>query len=106
MKRMVNEAKSFPIEQSYINLAMVETKEQQEKEKKLKRQDEENKSEQESKQNDGILGTYEEIYGTKTSIDVTDIFEKCKDQTKKVLILGRAGIGKSTFCQYVTYRWA
>ncbi|CAF4051985.1 unnamed protein product, partial [Rotaria sordida] len=26
--------------------------------------------------------------------------------TKKVLILGRAGIGKSTFCQYVTYRWA
>ncbi|CAF4005351.1 unnamed protein product, partial [Rotaria sp. Silwood1] len=26
--------------------------------------------------------------------------------TKKVLVLGRAGIGKSTFCQYVTYRWA
>ncbi|CAF4353273.1 unnamed protein product, partial [Rotaria sp. Silwood2] len=25
---------------------------------------------------------------------------------KKVLVLGRAGIGKSTFCQYVTYRWA
>ncbi|CAF4845814.1 unnamed protein product, partial [Rotaria magnacalcarata] len=21
-------------------------------------------------------------------------------------MLGRAGIGKSTFCQYVTYRWA
>jgi hypothetical protein len=113
MKRMVNEAKSVPIEQNYINLAMVETKEQQENEKKLKRQDEENKSEQESKQdqdskknNKGILGTFEEIYGAKTSIDVTNIFDKCKDKTKKVLILGRAGIGKSTFCQYVTYRWA
>ncbi|UJR07147.1 hypothetical protein I4U23_011435 [Adineta vaga] len=97
MKRMVNEEKSFSIEQNYINLAMVETKEQQEKEKKLKRQDE---------QKDAILGTYEEIYGIKTSIDVKKLFEKCKNPTKKVLVLGRAGIGKSTFCQYVTYLWA
>jgi HEAT repeat protein len=109
MKRLVNEAKSVPIEQNYINLAIVETKEQQENEKKLKRQDEENKSEQDQdpkNHNKGILGTFEEIYGAKTSIDVTNIFDKCKDKTKKVLILGRAGIGKSTFCQYVTYRWA
>ncbi|CAF3300375.1 unnamed protein product, partial [Rotaria sp. Silwood2] len=28
------------------------------------------------------------------------------DQTKTVLVLGRAGIGKSTFCRYVSYRWA
>ncbi|CAF1505087.1 unnamed protein product [Adineta steineri] len=104
LKRLVNVTKSFPIDQSYINLSMIETKEQQEKEKKLKQHDEQESA---SKQhNDKILGTYEEIYGTKTTIDVKNIFDNCKDQTKKVLLLGRAGIGKSTFCQYVTYKWA
>ncbi|CAF0784462.1 unnamed protein product [Adineta steineri] len=104
IERFMNPAKSFPVDQSYINLAMIETKEQQEKEKKLKQHDKQNSA---SKQrNDKILGTYEEIYGTKTTIDVKNIFDKCKVQTRKVLLLGRAGIGKSTFCQYVTYKWA
>ncbi|CAF3848053.1 unnamed protein product [Rotaria sp. Silwood1] len=52
------------------------------------------------------MSTFEEIYGTKTSIDVKDMLEKCKNPRKKVLVLGRAGIGKSTFCRYVAYRWA
>ena len=109
----MNPEKSFPIKQSYINLALVETKEQQEKEKKLERQKQDRQLEHEEELNDHrkqysdeILSTYEDIYGTKTMIEVENIFEKCKDQTKKVLVLGRAGIGKSTFCQYVTYRWA
>ncbi|CAF3582763.1 unnamed protein product, partial [Rotaria socialis] len=112
IKRMVNEEKSFPIEQSYINLAIVDAKDQQEKEKKLKEQDQKIKEREKQKdfnlekQHGEIIGTYEEIYGHKTSIDVKNIFQQCKDQIKKVLILGRAGIGKSTFCQYVTYRWA
>ncbi|CAF1464896.1 unnamed protein product [Rotaria magnacalcarata] len=113
IKRIVNEEKSFPIEQSYINLAMIETKEQQEKEKKLKEQDKHGRPDRENDQDNRrpyqhneILGTYEEIYGTKTSINVEEIFQKCKGANKKVLVLGRAGIGKSTFCQYVTYRWA
>ncbi|CAF3579670.1 unnamed protein product, partial [Rotaria socialis] len=112
IKRMVNEEKSFTIEQSYINLAIVDAKDQQEKEKKLKEQDQKMKEREKQKdfnlerQHGEIIGTYEEIYGHKTSIDVKNIFQQCKDQIKKVLILGRAGIGKSTFCQYVTYRWA
>ncbi|CAM4838554.1 unnamed protein product [Rotaria magnacalcarata] len=112
INRIVNEEIFFPIEQSYINLAIVETKEQHEKEKKLKQQsqkmqEEENEEHQSRKQHtDGILSTYEEIYGVKTSINVKEIVQKCKDQIKKVLVLGRAGIGKSTFCQYVTYQWA
>jgi hypothetical protein len=92
----MNSALSFPIEQSYINLAIVETKEQQDSEKKLV----------DAKINNEIIATYEEIYGTKTKIEIKDIFENCKDQTKKILVLGRAGIGKSTFCRYITYRWA
>ncbi|CAF2033018.1 unnamed protein product [Rotaria magnacalcarata] len=109
---MVNEEKSFPIEQSYINLAVVEIKEQHEKEKKLKEQDQKAKEPEKQqdfsleKQHGEILSTYEEIYGVKTSIDVENILQQCKDQIKKVFVLGRAGIGKSTVCQYVTYRWA
>ncbi|CAF1188268.1 unnamed protein product [Rotaria magnacalcarata] len=113
IKRLMNEEKSFPIEQNYINLAILETKEQQEKEKQLKQPDNDNQIDEENEQNKlrkhqnkDILGTFEEIYGNKTTIDVENIFEKCKDQTKKILVLGRAGIGKSTFCQYITYRWA
>ncbi|CAF1200742.1 unnamed protein product [Rotaria sordida] len=110
---MINDQKEFPMEQSYINLALVETKDQQEKEKRLKQYNNEDQFSREDEQSDrgshqhnDILGTFEEIYGKKTTIDVKDIFEQCKDQIKKVLMLGRAGIGKSTFCQYVTYRWA
>ena len=96
IERIMNPATSVPIEQSYINLGIVEIKEQQKQEKKLL----------DAQYNDAIIGTFEQIYGTKTVVDVKDIFNKCKDQTKNILVLGRAGIGKSTFCQYIAYRWA
>ena len=44
--------------------------------------------------------------GTKTQIDVKDIFKSCKNQIRKVLVSGVAGVGKSTFCQYLAYQWA
>ena len=96
VERIMNPAKSIPIEHSYINLAIVETREQQQKERKLDG----------NQLNEDILGTFEEIYGVKTSIDVRNIFDKCHDYRKQVLIFGRAGIGKTTFCQYVTFKWA
>ncbi|CAF1532296.1 unnamed protein product [Adineta ricciae] len=96
IERFMNPAVTFPIDQSYINLAIVETKETREKEEKLK-----------ETQNIGtIIGTYEDIYGSKTPIKVKDIFEKCKDQNQRILVFGRAGIGKSTFCRYTAYQWA
>ncbi|CAF1216770.1 unnamed protein product, partial [Didymodactylos carnosus] len=72
------------------------TKEQQVKEKKLRY----------TKQSDAINGIFEEICGTKTPLDVKDIFQNCKDKSKQALVLGRAGIGKSTFCRYVANQWA
>ncbi|CAF0987163.1 unnamed protein product [Adineta steineri] len=96
ISRIMNPSRSFSIEQSYINLVIVETKEQQLKEKKLL----------DAKLNDEIIETFEEIYGTKTDIEIKDIFQRCDNQTKNVLVLGRAGIGKTTFCQYVAYQWA
>jgi HEAT repeat protein len=92
----MNPAKSFPIEQSYINLAIVKAKDQYEKEKQLGN----------AGHNNDIMGSFEEIYGMKTAIDVKNIFDTLKNEEKQVLVFGRAGIGKSTFCRYVAYQWA
>jgi HEAT repeat protein len=92
----MNPSKSYPIEQSYINLAIIPAKEQYEKEKQLR----------DTQHGTDITSTFEEIYGTKTPIDMKNIFETCKNQGKQVLVFGRAGIGKSTFCRYVAYQWA
>ena len=96
IERFINPAKSFPVEDSYINLAIVQTKEQQEKEKKLSN----------AKNSDKMMDTFEEIYRTKSPINVKDLFKYSRDQLRQVLVFGRAGIGKSTFCQYVTHEWA
>ncbi|CAF3193849.1 unnamed protein product, partial [Rotaria socialis] len=96
IERLINPAESFPIEESYINLAIVDSKEQQGKEKKLR----------DANQHETIMGTFEDIYGVKTPINVKDIFNTCKEVGKKVLVFGRAGIGKSTFCRYVSHQWA
>ena len=84
------------IEQSYINLVIIKVRDQHEQEKQMHK----------ISHNAAVLGTYENIYGLKTSIDVNDIFETCETREKRVLVFGRAGIGKSTFCQYIAYQWA
>ena len=92
----INPAISFPLEQCYINLSIVENKEQQAKEKLL----------QHAQHSASVIGAYEEIYAVKTPIDVRDIFKTCNTHEKRVLVFGRAGIGKSTFCRHVAYQWA
>ncbi|CAF3846095.1 unnamed protein product [Adineta steineri] len=52
------------------------------------------------------MEAFENIHGTKTPVDIKDIFKTCKDKRRNVLVFGRAGIGKSTFCQFVAYQWA
>ena len=93
----MNPAVSFPIEQCYINLSTVESKKQQEQEKRLHNTVDHVAAN---------IGAYEDIYGVKTRIDVKDIFNKCKNSEKQVFVFGRAGIGKSTFCRYTAYQWA
>ncbi|CAF1653086.1 unnamed protein product, partial [Rotaria magnacalcarata] len=64
IERLINPAESFPIEESYINLAIVDSKEQQGKEKKLR----------DANQHETIMGTFEDIYAVKTPINIKDIF--------------------------------
>ncbi|CAF3392862.1 unnamed protein product, partial [Rotaria socialis] len=96
VERLMNTCQKVPIEECYINLSITRTEEQEEKEKKL----------QSAKSHDEIINTYEEIYRNTTSIDIKEIFDKCKDRKKQVRVIGRAGIGKSIFCRYVAYQWA
>ncbi|CAF1309410.1 unnamed protein product [Rotaria sordida] len=96
IERILNPAKSFPIHESYINLAIVTTKEQDKNEKQLR----------DIQYGDAIMSTFEEIYGMKSTIDIQDIFNTYLNQRKQVLVFGRAGIGKSIFCRYVAYKWA
>ena len=96
IEHFMNPSQSFSIEQSYINLAIVETKDQQEKEKQLCA----------DASNNVVMDTFEQIYGTKMRIDIEDIFRGCEYHEKRVLVFGRAGNGKSTFCRYGAHQWA
>lgn len=76
-----------------INLAIVEKKKENFNDERLVKQER--------------LNSYEEIRGEKTSILLKDIFVSRNNRTlKRQLILGRAGIGKSTMSQYLAYHWA
>ena len=58
---------------------------------------------------DQRLETYESIFKKKTKIDLESLFEtdKLKKQKhKKAVAYGIAGVGKSTWCHYITYKWA
>lgn len=46
--------------------------------------------------------TYEDINKVKDPIDIAKLF----DTNNRAVVLGRAGIGKSTFCKYITYQWS
>ncbi|CAF4800114.1 unnamed protein product, partial [Rotaria socialis] len=109
IQRLIDRKKFISMKESYIKLAIITTKEKAGKEddKKTKNNEKHAQGQQASNKSDPhTMSTHEQIFGEKISIDVKDIFQECKDKVKKVVVLGRPGVGKSTFCQYVTYRWA
>jgi signal recognition particle GTPase len=95
----------IPLEESYVNLAIVTEKEQQDKAKALATEANEAKKET-TLIRDERLKTFESLYGTKENIELKDIFAAVPSQrkaVKQVLLLGTAGIGKSTACQKLCY---
>jgi V8-like Glu-specific endopeptidase len=53
------------------------------------------------------INSWEDIQAAKKPIQIDALFETREGKTsKKLLILGRAGIGKSTLCQYMANQWA
>ncbi|CAF3800939.1 unnamed protein product, partial [Rotaria magnacalcarata] len=83
---------------------------QEQKEKNLTKQNrsygKQERDSQKQKFNTKLSSIYQKIHSVTSSISAESIFDKYKDHAKKLLLCGRTGIGKSTFCKYVTYRWA
>ena len=94
----------WSIAQSYIQLAIIE------KEKKQDKKDKEGDSndkegDKKNATRDQLIESYETIYASKKNIDlkaIPDLFKK----SRKVLLIGRAGIGKTTVCKKLAHMWA
>ena len=67
----MNPAKCIPIEQSYIDLAIVESREQQTREKKLSQ----------TKLIETVWNTFEEIYGVNSVADTKSVFRNMQRPT-------------------------
>jgi HEAT repeat protein/V8-like Glu-specific endopeptidase len=52
------------------------------------------------------INSWEDVQGSKTPIELKNLFNTGVKVQKKFLILGRAGIGKSILCQYIAYQWS
>ena len=64
----MNPVKSFPIEDSYINLTIIETEEQREKDKKLS----------DDKYNDEMTDVWEEIFNDESFIHIKDLLNTAR----------------------------
>lgn len=101
--RLLLDGRELAIDQSYINLTI--TEEITPKEKKVAK--EKIKDEKDKKSAEQSINSIDSLQRHKTvkTIKVDNIFKHCVNK-KQVLVFGQAGIGKSTFCQYVTHQWA
>jgi HEAT repeat protein len=111
LERLFDERETLIVD-SFINLALIKEKEHKEKERNLdhKVRLEEDKDEDKDKKEfiDERMASHEELYAVKEPLALNQLFEP-KDDTKtphKILILGRAGIGKTVLCQYLAVQWA
>jgi len=81
--------KPKPIDEIFINLAIIkEQKEEKNKGNLINRE--------------AILSSYEEIYKPKEPIEIKELI----NTANKSLVYGKAGIGKTTLCKYIAYKWA
>lgn len=94
---------SVSIEDAFIRLTIIRSEEQQKKEAEFKEKSKEEKDDVYTYR----LSSYEDLYSAKTPIEPDKIFTADTNSLppRRLLILGRAGIGKSTLCQYVAYQW-
>ncbi|GAB4222748.1 MAG: hypothetical protein Tsb005_15560 [Gammaproteobacteria bacterium] len=118
----------------FVNLAIVQEVEQKKRETDILNRtsdttvsDVENKSaeadsssQSTTERREAQLSAYKTIHQTKTPIALKDLFTRAlsvqrkqqdggttpSDIAKRLLLLGRAGIGKSTLCKYLSYQWA
>ncbi len=106
----INPTGGLKIDQLYVNVAIVNEVDQAWKEKKLITNADEKKEKNNLTYSKG-LSSFEEIYGSKDTIPLEELFDNKSKidnaiDVHRLLLYGRAGIGKSTLLQYMVYRWA
>ncbi|KIC73713.1 hypothetical protein DB42_BS00280 [Neochlamydia sp. EPS4] len=90
-----------PLEEIYVRLGIIESKERRVSDQALDKHSDQIQ--------DDRIPTSETIYESKENIEIEKIFEHVsfdKKEAKRIYIQGAAGIGKSTLCHYIAYRWA
>jgi V8-like Glu-specific endopeptidase len=86
---------ALPIEEIYTELVL------------LNKSNKDDKKAEEKAFEEHRINSWEDIHASKEPIDLPSIFEnKEGPPRKRLLILGRAGIGKSTLCQHIAHQWA
>jgi V8-like Glu-specific endopeptidase len=84
---------ALPIEEVYTELVLLEQIKEEKKEEKAAFEEQR-------------INSWEDVRGSKIPIELKNIFDTDGKVKKKLLILGRAGIGKSILCQYIAYQWS
>lgn len=106
-----NFAKKRPIQECYVNLALIKEEREQTREQLAGKR----KSAEEKNNQAGLretwLNSYEALDAVKIPITPEKLFAPnhetvTSEECKKVLVLGRAGSGKSVLCQYLAFQWA
>ncbi len=88
---------AFPIESFFTQLSIVSHASQEKKEEEVDQRD------PNMVEKDSLREIYARLCTAEQSIEIHNLFD---EKTRRVLVLGRAGIGKSTLCQKIAYDWA
>ncbi|MBS4169054.1 ankyrin repeat domain-containing protein [Parachlamydia sp. AcF125] len=90
-----------PLEEIYVRLGMIENEERKTRDQALGKHSEYLQG--------ASMPAYETMFESKEEIEIEQLFEHeslNKEKAKRIYIQGVAGIGKSTLCHYIRYRWA
>ncbi|MBA8667809.1 ATP-binding protein [Holosporaceae bacterium 'Namur'] len=97
------EEREYDISNSFINLAIIEQEEAKQKEQGLRGKEKRGDKNDSQEYREQRISSYEEIHRAKKPIEIKELLKEAK--SKKLVIYGRAGIGKTTICQYLTVAW-
>ncbi len=87
---------ALPLQGNYIHLSVVNEKEQADKEINLL-----------NHPNEEISAVYKDLYTPKNTVSMASIVNNnLSNKSTRILITGIAGVGKTTFSQYLSYAWA
>ena len=106
--KRVTGGENFLLGEGFINLALIKEDKQREIDV-MRGEADVHQKDNTLEFRDERLSSFESLYEPKERLALEKFFiktnEEC-EEPKKVVILGRAGIGKSVLCNYIAYKWA